>query len=452
MHYGLLKSRYNSNATKYGQGENLISQLFKPNETNIDYWNLVNNCIRQLDEFKNSLTLENSKQMWDSISDSISDHEINLEIPTIESRDKKDQELSRAHYSDVLNNKKAKDAEKISLLDLTRIDIIKKISEKGVLASLYDKIKLSESSKRYSFSNFNVKNYVGPSKLMQDQTVYHKSDNIDKNWLMIFNSVSKYSDKQLVKLSMVVTTIECHYKKKRENKALDIYLGDLFRQNKIRTNKQANLEWQKLAYNETVTKAITAYDLEIKTFNSETNSKNDTVDLKYLCDYYTFVIKLRKTQTIREGPTWQDRLIVKKTFGDKTLEELEQTGMKTNMVIPKSNSKDPHLSHISNIISDSYKIGNEMHRANYGIYPLKQSEVALIRPYNTRCSEILVGNRIDSEIHNRALEMCKNKYESSPVNGSKLELEHHMREALKILLNDTLFEGQCDISRMTWKK
>jgi hypothetical protein len=28
MHYGLLKSRYNSNATKYGKGKNLISQLF----------------------------------------------------------------------------------------------------------------------------------------------------------------------------------------------------------------------------------------------------------------------------------------------------------------------------------------------------------------------------------------------------------------------------------------
>jgi hypothetical protein len=104
---------------------------------------------------------------------------------------------------------------------------------------------------------------------------------------------------------------------------------------------------------------------------------------------------------------------------------------------------------------EKHNIGREMHKANYGIYPIKHLELGPITPFNKESSKNLVGPQTDSEINRRVLEMCKNKYESQPmpVNGDMdIRLEFHIREALKILLNDSLFDGDYDSTRLIWQK
>jgi hypothetical protein len=87
--------------------------------------------------------------MWESISDSITDHDINLESTVIEDTQTRSQEIFPIPDADDLNYEKEVDAELISPLDIIRIHIIRRIKERGVLAYLRDKKGIFPISPRY---------------------------------------------------------------------------------------------------------------------------------------------------------------------------------------------------------------------------------------------------------------------------------------------------------------
>jgi hypothetical protein len=275
-----------------------------------------------------------------------------------------------------------------------------------------------------------------------------------KEWLVIFNYTSKYSKNQLERLDQIIELCNNHYSTNEKKKPQLVQEFErLTERNKLVSFYEANLAWQEFATSDEADKAITDGKIHNKFyFDSENNSEKDTVDLQYMCDYYTFMKKIRELYTVQEGKSWKDREIVKATQGQKTLRELEQTGIQAHMALPRSKIDEDHKSKISYITRQAFKLGKEMHKVNYGIFPIKDIDIGPITPFNTKCSKILVGTEIDTEIFRRVMEISKNKYELSPIKGSDTELEFHIREALKNLLNDDLFEGECVMSRLTWQK
>jgi hypothetical protein len=194
----------------------------------------------------------------------------------------------------------------------------------------------------YQHTNFNL-------ACIYDHVIFNleRNENLNKSekkWLMIFNSLSKYSKDQLEKLDKAINICNLYYNNIRAKTKLQYEFDTLAAHNKNIPHFEANFNWKKFADSNTVIRAITAEKLKQDQLEREKNSENDTIDLLHMCDYYTFISRIRSHHTIKEGKTWHDREIVKARPQDKVLNELEQTGFQTNMALPRRYENDDHKS------------------------------------------------------------------------------------------------------------
>jgi hypothetical protein len=177
------------------------------------------------------LPIQQNERYWQQISDSILKNKINFEKPTIEGQHcMTDPDLDE-HL-------------------LIYLELIPKIRKQDHLDCIYDYVYFD----------------------LDRHQILSKSE---KKWLMIFNSLSKYSKVQLEKLDKAIKICNLYYNHIRAKTKLQYEFDTLVAQNKNIPHFEANFNWKKISDSNTVIRAITAEKLKQDQLKQEKNSESD---------------------------------------------------------------------------------------------------------------------------------------------------------------------------------